>query len=114
VTDRVRPIEVAVEIRMLDEAGQVHRIVAAVELVAVDVDLDQVRGADFRIKQAEGIDQEGARLARHAQRDVVVDRFRPAKLVEHAVAGGQFLPDMPFSVAAIEVAVHGLALLASS
>ena len=47
VDDRVRPRQVLVEHRMLGEAGQVDRIRAAAQLVALAVDLDQVAGRDF-------------------------------------------------------------------
>jgi uncharacterized membrane protein YdfJ with MMPL/SSD domain len=35
---------------------------AAVQLVAVDVDLDEAGRADFRIEQAEGVDEESVVL----------------------------------------------------
>ncbi len=95
VRDAMRIGQMAVEQRMLDEAGTVHRIGRVVELVAVDVDLDQVRRLHFAEVQPERVDQEGAFLARHLQRDVIVDHLGPAEHVEHAVAGGELLAGLP-------------------
>src|SRR5690606_18460669 len=56
-------------------------------------------------QQPERVDQERL-LAGHAQGDVVVDRFRPAKQVEDAVAGGKVLAGGPFGLAALDLALE--------
>ena len=52
--------------RMDDEAGIVHRMLRLADIVAVEVDLHQVRGGDLVVVQAERVDQE-VRLARPAR-----------------------------------------------
>ena len=81
---------------MLDETGLVHGIGIIVQLVAVDIDLDQVGRLDLAEQKAERIDEEGIGLARHFYGDVVVDRFGPPHHVEDTVACGQLLTDFPF------------------
>ena len=104
VADRMGPRDVAVEQPVLDEPGLVDGVRIAVELVAVEVDLDQVRGADFRIEQPERVDQERAFLTRDLDRDVVVNRFRPSEVIEDAVSGGELEAGLPFFFAAIVIA----------
>jgi len=41
------------EVGVLGEARLVDRIGAVIQLVAVDVDLDEVRGSDLAVEQAE-------------------------------------------------------------
>ena len=52
--------------RMDDEAGIVHRMLRLADVVAVEVDLHQVRRRDLVVVEAERVDQE-VRLARPAR-----------------------------------------------
>ena len=47
VADRVGPIDVAMEIGVLGETSLVHRIGAAIERVAIDIDLDEIAGTNL-------------------------------------------------------------------
>ena len=104
VHDAMRIGQMPVEQRVLSEAGEIDRIGIVVELVAVNVDLDEVGGGDFAEMQPERVDQEGPILVRHLQRDVVVDHLVPTKHREHAVAGGELLARLPFSLADLRIA----------
>jgi hypothetical protein len=82
-----------------DEAGAVHLIRRLVEDVAVEIDLDQVRGGDLLIEEAVGVDQELILFARHAQRDVIVDQVRPAVMHHEAIGSRQIDAGLPLLVA---------------
>src|SRR5262249_34827132 len=75
-------------------AGVVHGELAfghlrAQQLVAGEVDLDQVGGAHLGVVQAVGVDEEVVGRAGDLGRDVVVDQVGHAVLDHEAVAGGE-------------------------
>ena len=70
---------------MDDEAGVVHRVLQLAHVVAVEVDLHQVRGGDLVVVQAERIDQEVRLVARHARGEMAVDELGPAEMVDQAI-----------------------------
>ena len=97
VADRIGArTEMFVEVGMLGEASLVHHIRRAADIVAFDVDLDEVRCGHFVIKQTKRVDEERVFLPRHFQRNVVIDRFRPAEVVKNAVASSQIEARLPF------------------
>ena len=59
------------------------------------VDLDQARRGDLLVHHPVGIDQEGARLARHARRDVVGHHVGHAVEIDQPVAGGEVDARLP-------------------
>ena len=76
------------------EAGRVHMPGRVVQLVALQVDLEQIAGRHLAVVQTERVDQElrtavAADRFGQTQRDVVVNHLGPAQHVEDAVAGGQ-------------------------
>jgi len=99
VQDGVQILARHVDRAVNDKAGAVHLIGRLVEDVAVDIDLDQVRGGDLLVEEPIGIDQELILRARHAQRDVVVDQMRPAIVRDQPIGGGEIDPRLPFLVA---------------
>ena len=77
------------ETRRVDFIGRVH------DLVALQVDLDQIGGGHFLEHQPIGVDQEvlgTGNLGRHVGEDHVI----PAMHRDQAVAGGQIHPGLPF------------------
>ncbi len=78
------------------EAGRIDRPVGMPDHVAVDVDLHEIRRADLTVMEPERIDQEVAVLARHAQRDMVVDQLGPAEMIEDPVSGRELHARLPF------------------
>ena len=89
---------------MLGEARLVDHVLRRADIVALDIDLDQVRRGNFVIEQAEGVDEEDVFLTRDGNRDMVVDALAPAEVIEDAVTGCQVLPRLPFGIAAFEIA----------
>jgi len=65
--------QMLVKIGVLGKARLVHHIGRTADIIALDIDLDEVRCGHFAIQQAERVDQEGIFLPRHLQRNVVVD-----------------------------------------
>ncbi len=71
------------------EAGCIDRMVARPDDVSCDIDLHEIRRADFVEREAERIDQEMPRLAGHACRNMRVDQVVPAIERREAIGGGQ-------------------------
>ncbi|MNQ62952.1 hypothetical protein D3C85_773180 [compost metagenome] len=63
---------------------------------AIDVDLDQIRGADFIEQQPEGIDQEMFVRPRHPRGKMRVDVVGPLELGRQPIGRGQFYTHFPF------------------
>ncbi len=84
---------VVVDRRVYREARRIDRPRTVFELLAIEVDLEQVARRHLAVVQAEGVDQELLLTTGHAvgqaQRDVVVDHLGPPQQREDAVAGGQ-------------------------
>ena len=81
------------------DAGRIEPIVVGVgwrvDDVALQIDGDQIRGADFVIQIAERIDQQVIG-AWHPQRDVVVDQVGHSVAVQQAITGGKLHTGLPF------------------
>src|SRR5262245_50804968 len=73
-----RPAEIY---RAVDhKAGVVWLVFRRLDLVAIDIDLDQVRRGDLVEHQSHRINQELAGFARHARRIMREDQIVPAKM----------------------------------
>lgn len=57
------------------------------------VDLDEVGGRHLVVAEAVGVDQEVRLRPRHARRQMAVDQFGPAEVVDQAVGRGQLHPE---------------------
>lgn len=71
------------------ETDGIHLDLGIAVDLAVDIDLDQAGGGDFVEAQTEGVDQEGAVLARHAGGDVGIDQVVPAAARGETVGSGE-------------------------
>src|SRR5262249_22774936 len=63
--------------------------------IAVEIDLDQVRGRHLIEQQPEAVEQEMAGLTGHARRDVGVDQVGPAEVLDQPVARREIDPLLP-------------------
>ena len=78
------------------EAGRVDRVLAVVQLVAMDVDAHQARCGDLVEHQPVRVDQEFVMATRHAGADVGEHQVIPLEKGHQAVGGGQIDPGLPF------------------
>ena len=90
---------------MLGKPGLVDRIRAVVELVAVNVDLDQIGRGNFAEMETERVDEERILLARHLQGDMIINHLVPAKMRENAVTGGELLARAGFFMGPVRTAL---------
>ena len=105
VADRIRAFaQLLVEVGVLGEARLVDHVLRRSDIVALDVDLDEVRRGHFIVEQPEGVDEKDIFLPRNGNRNVIVDTLAPAEMIENAIAGCQVLSRLPFGVAAFEIA----------
>lgn len=94
----MRILQVPVKQAVLDESGPVHRKFAAIQLVDVDIDLDEIRRLHLGKVKSKGIDQECVVLVRHLYRDVIEDGLVPAHHREDTIGGSKLLPRLPLLV----------------
>jgi len=77
-----------------DETGLVDRVVAVLDEVAVEIDLDQARGGDLAEMQPVGVDEEVIIRPRHARRDMGEDEIVHAEMRDQPVTGGKLYADL--------------------
>src|SRR6202163_4555204 len=80
------------------EAGRIDEVRRRFDDVAVEIDLDQIRGADLGEQQPVRIDQEVVVGAGDARRDVGEDEVVPAVVRDEAVRGGEVDAGLPLFV----------------
>src|SRR5262245_49491524 len=96
VDDAIDVVASAVDCAVNDEPGLVHGSVRLLDEIAIEIDLDEVRGRHLLEQQAETVEQEMTGLARNARRNVGVDQIGPTEMLHQAVARGEIDALLPF------------------
>ena len=77
---------------------RIYRVVGVFNYVAININLDQIRGFDLAVVQAEWVDQEMLFGPWHLNGNMVVDHFAPTHIVEDSVAGCELYSPFLFSL----------------
>src|SRR5215472_8445182 len=96
VDDAIDVAASAVDCAVNDEPGFVHGSVRLLDEIAIEIDLDEVRGRHLLEQQPETVEQEMTGLARNARRNVGVDQIGPTEMLHQAVARGEIDALLPF------------------
>jgi hypothetical protein len=77
---------------------RIYRVVGVFDYIAMNINLNQIRGFDLAVVQAEWVDQEMLFGPWHLNGNMVVDHFTPTHIVEDSVAGCELYSPFLFSL----------------